>query len=308
MCYDTCVMREIAYNDIILLVGPKGKRYVKKLLPTEPFHSSYGVIYPEKIIEAGFGNVVFSEKDIPFLVQRANIYDILYALRRKTQIIYPKDAGYIAMRLGVGRNTTIIEAGSGSGGLTVIFSHLTSGTGHVYTYEARQEFYELTKKNLAWACLGHNVTQYHHDIADGFFETGIDAIFLDVRTPWLYLDAMLKALVPGGRCAFLLPTITQVSTLLTHLETRPFADIEIEEIIIRKWKPIPDRLRPFDRMVAHTSFLLFARHQENIALWEKNTTKGTRERKQQLAKEERLLETAYSNTDTADTPYFAEEY
>lgn len=282
--------QNVMIDDIIVLVSPKNKRYVKKIIPHLEIHTADGIFRAEELCTARYGTIIYSTKGIPYLLQKASLYDILLSLKRKTQIIYPKDIAYICLRLGIGRDTTVIEAGSGSGGLTTAFSYLTSGKGHVYTYEMREEFYELTKKNLAWANVGENVTQYHRDIQDGFEQSNVDALFLDVREPWLYLEHVLTALRPSGLCAFLLPTTNQVSTLLTYMERFPFTEIEVEEVLIRKWKAIPDRLRPFDRMIAHTSFLLFARYQQGKEEWEQFQSRGTREYKQYLAKQARLEE------------------
>lgn len=280
--------REVVLNDIIILGNPKGKRYIKKIVEGIQIHTADGTFLYDDLIGSLYGSLLYARNGTPYTLEKASLCDVLYALKRKTQIIYPKDIAYICMRLGIGRNTRVIEAGTGSGGLTTAFSYLTSGSGHVYTYEAREEFYSLAKENLSWANLGDNVTQYRRDIIEGFDETDVDALFLDVREPWLYLDKVIQALLPSAMCAFLLPTTNQVSMLLEAMETFPFINIEVEEVLIRKWKAIPDRLRPFDRMVAHTSFLVFARHHNDKDIFEKAKTKGTREYKQHLARVSRM--------------------
>jgi tRNA (adenine57-N1/adenine58-N1)-methyltransferase len=109
-----------------------------------------------------------------------------------------------------------------------------------------------------------------------------------VRTPWDYLDQAQKAVKPGAPLAFLLPTVDQVSRLLLGLERGPFDDVEVEELLIRRWKPVADRLRPEDRMVAHTGFLVFARQQLRTEKFEKAKPKGTRELKQEAARLRRM--------------------
>ena len=127
---------------------------------------------------------------------------------------------------------------------------------------------KLARRNLEWAGVGDNVEIVHRDIADGFCIDNADALFLDVRTPWEYLDHAVKAVKPGAMFGFLVPTVDQVSKLLMGLEKGPFADIEVCEILMRNWKPVADRLRPEDRMNAHTGFLIFCRHQERSADFE----------------------------------------
>jgi tRNA (adenine57-N1/adenine58-N1)-methyltransferase len=195
------------------------------------------------------------------------------------------------MKLGVGNGRTIIEAGTGSGSLTVALSWFSGERGHVHTFEAREEFQKVARRNLEWAGVGQNVTMHLQDIANGFDGvTGADALFLDVRTPWEYLHHIPSAVVPGAALAFLLPTVNQVDLLLDGLEKGPFAEVEVCEIFIRTWKAVPGRVRPDDRMIAHTGFLVFARHQETSDLWNSLKPLGTRERKQEAARLARLAE------------------
>lgn len=282
--HDDIYNNKVMLGDIIVLVSPKHKRYIRKILPNVEIGTADGVFTQAMLCDAYYGTCIYAPTGKPYLLQKASLYDILYGLKRKTQIIYPKDIAYICLRLGIGKDVNIIEAGSGSGGLTTALSYLTSGSGHVYTYEAREEFYKLTQDNLRWANLGENVTQYHRDIQQGFEQSNANALFLDVREPWLYLEHVVNALMPSALCAFLLPTINQVATLVEAMETMPFSDVEIEELLVRKWKAIPDRMRPYDRMVAHTSFLVFARYQCGKDEWERAQSRGTREHKQYLAK------------------------
>ncbi|MDR2488414.1 MAG: tRNA (adenine-N1)-methyltransferase [Desulfovibrio sp.] len=277
-----------AYGELFILVNPAGKRSLRRLLEGQDIHGTDGVIPAETLAACGFGVEVHTLQGKPYRIMKPTLYDLVRGVKRQTQILYPKDIGYICMRLGVGNGTRIIEAGSGSGSLTVALSWLSGERGHVYTYEARQEFYDLCRQNLAWAGVGHNVTQYLRDIQAGFEQTDADALFLDLRTPWDYLPQATAALKPGGALAFLLPTTDQVSLLLKGMETGPFDAIEVEEILMRAWKPVADRLRPHDRMIAHTGFLIFARLQERSFDFESLKPLGTRERKQRKALDERL--------------------
>jgi tRNA (adenine57-N1/adenine58-N1)-methyltransferase len=103
------------------------------------------------------------------------------------------------------------------------------------------------------------VTFALRDIAEGFTETGIDALFLDVPNPCDYIVQAKQTLKPGGFFGAILPTTNQIVLLLTELRRNNFAFIDVLEIMLRYYKPEPDRLRPTDRMIAHTGFLIFAR-------------------------------------------------
>lgn len=275
-------------KNLAILLAPSGKRYLRSINADDQMHTSDGALDMNDVLASGFGGVVKTRQGKPFKIMRPSLYDLVKGVKRQTQIIYPKDIGYICMRLGAGNGQRIIEAGSGSGSLTLALSWFSGTTGHIYTYEAREEFYKLCGRNLAWAGVGENVTQYNHDIEEGFFETDADALFLDVREPWLYLEKALAAVKPGATLGFLVPTVDQVGRLLTEFELLPFEDIEVSELLLRRWKPVADRLRPEDRMVAHTGFLIFARYQEASKEWDDARPLGTRERKQEAARKERL--------------------
>lgn len=279
-----------AYGDLFILVSPRGRRSLRRLVEGQDIHGSDGVISAASLAEADFGVEVATALGKPYRVLKPTLYDLVRGVKRQTQIIYPKDIGYICMRLGVGNGTRVIEAGSGSGSLTLALSWFSGEKGHVYTYEAREEFFKLCRRNLEWAGVGQNVTQRLRDIKDGFEETDADALFLDVRTPWEYLPQVEAAVKPGAALAFLVPTVDQVSLLLKGMESGPFDELEVEEVLVRGWKAVADRLRPQDRMVAHTGFLVFARKQERSKEFEALKPMGTRERKQRLALQQRLEE------------------
>lgn len=284
------------YGDLVILVSPRGKRRLHRVEQGQDLHTQDGVLAMADVIAAPFGGEAVTSLGVPFRVQRPVLHDLVMGIKRQTQIMYPKDMGMICFKLGVGPGRTILEAGSGSGGFTVALSWFAGPTGRIHTFEAREEFHKLARRNLAWAGVGDNVSLHLRDIADGF---GVDdpdilagqradALFLDVRTPWDYLDHAQAALTSGAPLAFLLPTVEQVSRLLLALERGPFEETEVCEVLVRPWKPVPDRLRPADRMNAHTGFLVFSRHQERSAAWDEHLILGTRERKQHAARLARL--------------------
>ncbi|MBI9080021.1 MAG: tRNA (adenine-N1)-methyltransferase [Pseudodesulfovibrio sp.] len=249
-------------GQLILLISHKGKRYLRKIEAGGEVHTHDGKLLMDDIAEAGFGQYVKTHLDRAYLVLKPTLHDLIKGVKRQTQIMYPKEIGYLMMKLGIGPGSTVIESGTGSGGLTTALAWFVGDTGKVFTYERRAEFFKLAGKNLERVGLAHRVEQVNQNIEDGFLHSGADALFLDVRTPWEYLPSVPCTVIPGAMCGFLLPTVNQVSELLRGLEDGPFADLEVLEILIRHWKPVPDRLRPDDRMVAHTGFLVFARYME----------------------------------------------
>lgn len=249
-------------GQLVLLISQKGKRYLRKFEPEGEVHTHDGMLLMEDVRKAGFGQYVRTHLGRPYLVLKPTLHDLIKGVKRQTQIMYPKEIGYLMLKLGIGPGSRVIESGTGSGGLTTALAWFVGETGKVYTYERREEFYKLAGKNLERVGLAQRVEQVNQNIEEGFVHTGADALFLDVRTPWEYLHNIPGAVIPGAMCGFLLPTTNQVSDLLRGLEDGPFADMEVMEILVRRWKPVADRLRPDDRMVAHTGFLVFARYME----------------------------------------------
>lgn len=284
------------YNDLVILVSPRGRRKLVKLEPEKKFESQDGILLCDDLINADFGDEVYTNLSYPFRLIKPQLYDLIMGIKRQTQIMYPKDMAYILMKLDVGEGYTVLEAGSGSGGFTLALSWACGKTGKVHSFEAREEFHKLAQQNVRRLGFGDNVSFHLRNIEEGF---GIDdpnilnnqkadALFLDVRTPQDYLDQALEALKPGASLAFLLPTTDQVTALLYALEKKEFEETEVCEILVRPWKPIPDRLRPADRMAAHTGFLVFAKHQKRSEIWDKSIKLGTRERKRENARKARL--------------------
>lgn len=281
---------------LILLISHKGKRYLRKLETGGEVHTHDGKLLMDEVAEAGFGQYVKTHLGRPYLILKPTLHDLIKGVKRQTQIMYPKEIGYLMMKLGIGPGSTVIESGTGSGGLTTALAWFVGDTGKVITYERRADFYKLAGKNLERVGLSNRVEQVNRNIEDGFIHSGADALFLDVRTPWEYLEAIPEAVIPGAMCGFLLPTVNQVSDLLRGLEDGPFAETEVLEILVRHWKPVADRLRPDDRMVAHTGFLIFSRYMEPP----KATPKPEPELEAAPADEE--TPEASEAVDTPDTP------
>jgi tRNA (adenine57-N1/adenine58-N1)-methyltransferase catalytic subunit len=251
-------------GQLVMLVSPEGKRYFRVFNPQDKMNTHDGAIDFSSIGPLTYGANVTTHIGRVYRVLKPTLYDLIKSIRRRTQIIYPKDIGYILVKLGVGPGTRIVEAGSGSGSLTTALAWCVGDEGMVYTFERRPEFSRLCRENLQTVGLAHRVTFADRDIQEGFGVADCDCLFLDVRTPWEYLDQIRAAVLPGCPVGFLLPTTNQISDLLTAMGSGGFADIEVLEILLRRYKPVADRLRPDDRMVAHTGFLLFARSNPDV--------------------------------------------
>jgi len=247
-------------ESVLVLLGRK--RFLMRLQAGLLQHTHHGLIRHDEVIGQAPGKGLTTHLGYPLVVLRPSLYDIIMSIERISQIVYPKEIGYILLKLNVGPGSQIVEGGTGSGALTVAMAHTVRQTGRVYTYEQRDDMLRVARRNLVDSGLLDWVELKQRDIAEGFDERDVDAVFLDVRTPWLYLQQAWEALAEGGFFGAIVPTANQVSDLIAGLENGHFTDIEVCEILLRTYKPVAERLRPADRMVAHTGYLIFARRLE----------------------------------------------
>ena len=271
-------------GDLVLLLSPEGRKYLIRLQEGGKWFSHGGEIAHDELIGQPLGRTLHTQHGRAVLALEPSTHDLIQKLPRSTQIIFGKDAAQIALRLNLYPGRKVLEAGTGSGGLTLVLARAVMPTGHVYSYELRDEAYEKAKRNLGGFGLLPHVTLHNLSIEDGFQERDADACFLDMRQPWLFLDQVWEALKGSGFFGALLPTTNQVSRLLRGLQDRPFADIVVEEVLVRNYKPVPSRLRPEDRMIAHTGFLIFAR--KIVAQDESLHWVGEKRRRRYLARQE----------------------
>lgn len=246
-------------GDLVQLVGQTHKHFIVRLSPGSQLQTHRGIIYHDDLIGKPWGSEIFSHLGKPFYLFQPSLSDLILNIRRTTQIIFPKDVGYILVKMGIMPGQTVVEAGTGSGALTTALAFAVGSTGQVVTYEIRSEMIELARRNLEAFGLAERTIFKHRDIRDGFDETNVPALFMDIPRPQDYLTQVRATLSPGGFFGCILPTTNQVSELLTALHRENFAFVEVCELLLRFYKPAAERLRPTDRMVAHTGYLVFAR-------------------------------------------------
>lgn len=247
------------YGDTVLLVSKDRDSYVRTLTVGATFSTQLGNIPHDALISLPYGSTAKTHLGHVFYLLPPQVPDLIAHARHETAIIQPKDLGYIALKLGVRPGMHIVEAGTGSGALTLLLASLVGDEGHVYTYERKEALREVATKNLNRVNAAHRVTFTTGDIADGFNVSGADALFMDVTNPWDYLSQAWAALAGGGVFGTIVPTINQVITVIDALYTDHWFMLEIEEILLRHYKINPGRIRPEDQMVGHTGYLIFAR-------------------------------------------------
>ena len=252
-------------GDLAQLVGLSHKHFIITLTPGADFHTHRGILRHDDLIGKAWGTQVFSHNSAPFFLLQPSLAHLLNNLPRATQILYPKDIGFILITMGIGPGQRVLEAGSGSGCMTTALAYAVGPQGWVYSYEIKQDVQSLARKNLERFGLASRVDFKLRDIQEGFDETDVDALFLDIPNSYDYIPQARAALKPGGFMCSILPTFNQVEQLLYALRRSKFAFIEVCETLLRYYKPEPGRIRPTDRMVAHTGFLTFARRIEPAA-------------------------------------------
>jgi len=249
-------------GDLAQIVGLRHKHFIFTLQSGAKFETHRGILQHDDLIGKPWGTQVFSHIGAPFFLLQPSLADLLIDLPRTTQIMYPKDIGFILVTMGVGHGQKVMEAGSGSGSMTTALAYTVGPAGRVVSYEVKPDTQNLARKNLTRFGLDSRVDFKLRDIQQGFDETDADFFFLDVPNPYDYIAQVRAALRPGGFFCSLSPTFNQIEKTLYALRQNNFAFLEVCEILLRYFKPEPSRLRPTDRMVAHTGFLVFARRIE----------------------------------------------
>jgi len=249
----------VAYGDIVLLVGKDRRTFIRTVAEGKRFECHLGYIPYENLVGVAFGEQIHTHNGHQMFVLPPHVDDIIGHLEREGQIIYPKDLGYIALKLGLRPGMRVIEAGTGSGALTITLATLVGPTGHIYSYDKSNRMQERAILNVRRLDMLDRVTFHQRDIERGFLENDVNALFLDVREPWMYLDQARAALRGGGYFGTLVPTMNQVIDLTQRLYDGPWFLLEIEELLLRSYKTVPARIRPDDQMVGHTGYLIFAR-------------------------------------------------
>ena len=268
-------------GDRVLLYGEDGKKFLVKVEAGKSKGTHLGVIEFNNVIGKNFGDVIkIGKTNKSYYLLPPTYIDDIFSMKRKTQIIYPKDSSYILLKLDIKPGVRVIDTGVGSGAMCAAMARLVGPEGKVYAYERREDFHKLATQNLIEWGLIDRVELKLRDISMGFDETNVDALLLDVPDPENYIEICWQALGGGGRIGVICPTVNQVSMVLERVYELPFIDVEVWESLMRQYKPYPNRLRPVDRMVAHTTFLVFARkvnafiHQEPYQNQQEKDTKS----------------------------------
>jgi tRNA (adenine57-N1/adenine58-N1)-methyltransferase catalytic subunit len=237
----------------------EGRFFFLRLTPGQRLETHRGILLHNDLIGKPYGSKVQTHLGRTFYLFTPPIHDLVNDAKRQSQILYPKDIGLLLLKLNVHPGMTMLEAGTGSGGLTLALANAVGPTGQIISYDVREDMQKVARRNLELAGFLDRVTLKLRDIKEGFDETDVESFFLDVSNPQDYTTQVHTVLRGGGHFGCLVPTINQVSDLLISLQRSWFIMPEVIELLLRNYKTVPARMRPVDRMVAHTGYLVFAR-------------------------------------------------
>ena len=252
-------------GDRVQLTGPKGRLNTVTLEEGGAFHTHRGVLSHDAVIGQPDGSVIESSNGIEYLALRPLLTDYVMSMPRGAAIIYPKDAAQILAQADIFPGATVVEAGVGSGALSLWLLRAIGPNGSLTSFERREEFADVARGNVA-AFLGavpSNWTVTVGDLQDELptLENGsVDRIVLDMLAPWECLDECADALTPGGVLICYIATVTQLSRVAEAIRaTGAFTEPEPSETLVRTWHVEGLAVRPDHRMIGHTGFLLTAR-------------------------------------------------
>jgi len=249
----------ISEGDYVLLYLDHRRTYLVKVEGGKSFHTHRGFLQLQELIGKEYGTQIRSSIGITFVALRPTLRDHVFKTQRKTQIMYPKDIALILIFSGVGPGSQVVEAGTGTGALTSALAFYVRPTGRVYSYEIREEFLSNALRNLKRAGVSEYVELKNKDITQGIDEREVDAVILDLATPWLVILHAYTALKGSGTLVSFSPTIDQVVKTAEALKENGFVEIETVECLLRGMQIEPGKTRPQTLMTGHTGYITHAR-------------------------------------------------
>lgn len=249
-------------GDPALLIDSKGRQFLLKLESGRRFEFHNGTLPHDELIGAEDGSWLESSGNARLLLLRPRLADFILKMKRGAQVVYPKDLGPILVYADIAPGMTVLEAGTGSGALTMALARAVGPTGRVVTVEQRDDHASHARKTLErwFGEIPEHVEMKIGDVAEEVAGLGPERVVLDLPEPWHTVRAAAVHQPPGSILCAYVPTVPQVQTLVeTARDTTAFAEIEVKEFIVRDWNVEGRSVRPSHSMVGHTGFLIFMR-------------------------------------------------
>lgn len=253
-------MEPFTSGERALLIDSRGRRFLVRLEAGATFHFHGGALPHDLVIGSEEGTTVHTSTGSSLVCFRPRLADFILKMGRGAQVIYPKDVGPLLVYADVFPGARVLEAGSGSGALTIALCRAVGPEGRVVSYELREEFHSVARRNAEdfFGKLPAWLDMRQGDVREVSGET-FHRVVLDLPEPWAVLEQTAAALLPGGVLCGYLPTTGQVQTLVGALNNAGFAEIQTFEVLLRTWHVEPRSVRPDHRMVAHTGFITVSR-------------------------------------------------
>jgi len=252
-------MSIINEGDEVLLYLDKKRTYKVRIEENKQFHTHKGYLDLGDLIGKSWGVVIKSSLGVSFYALKPMIKDLVHKTDRRTQVLYPKDIGYILFQLDIGSGSRVVEAGTGSGALTMALANAVRPEGKVFTYEIIEKHLKTAKGNIQRSGLMPYVEMELLNIIEGIPPKNVDAVVLDMATPWMVVPHAWESLRGSGIFLSFSPTIEQVMKTVSSLREHPFIEIETAELILRNITVEKDRTRPQTVMIGHSGYLTTAR-------------------------------------------------
>jgi tRNA (adenine57-N1/adenine58-N1)-methyltransferase len=249
-------------GETVLLTDRKKRRYMLGLTTGEQWHSHGGVLEHDAVIGQVEGSVVLTTKGVELLALRPTRDDFVMKMPRGAQVIYTKDQAMIVALADIRPGCVVVEAGAGSGALTIALLHAVGPTGRVISFERRDDHAAVAVKNVTrfFGETPPNWTLHIGDAIEGFAAHTPHRVILDMLEPWQVVAAAASALAPGGIILGYTPGVPQLMRFTDALwDDGRFANVATSETLVRGWDVDGLAVRPAHRMVAHTAFLTTAR-------------------------------------------------
>ncbi|HYA41136.1 MAG TPA: hypothetical protein VEF34_07520 [Syntrophobacteraceae bacterium] len=253
-------MSRFQFGEWVLLTSQKGKKWLVQVEEAQ-FSSHLGGIHLGDIAGKEEGDWLVTSKGAKLMIFRPTLQDYIFNMKRRTQIIYPKDLSAMIFYGDVYPGCEVLETGIGSGALALALLRAMCGRGRLISVDKRAEFAMDARENIR-RFFGSEPSNHQIVVADIeslYLSCEVDRIFLDLPEPWRAVGNMSAMLRMGGLLVSMSPNVGQVQLTHRHLQTSGFGDIVHFELLRRDWKVDLLRARPFDRMVAHTGFITVAR-------------------------------------------------
>jgi tRNA (adenine57-N1/adenine58-N1)-methyltransferase len=253
---------EIAEGDLVLVIvegGERRREYMFRARRGAHYSTFAGPIPGSRLVGSPWGSALRLPRGRAYLLPPTLRDLMMHSLERAGQVIYPKDLGYIAVAAGLKPGMRVVEAGVGSGYLTITLASVVGCEGRVIGYDIRRDALEAARSNLRAAGLEACADLRLGDVREGVPERGLDAAFLDLPDPWEAARALHPSLKPGAPLVAFVPTYNQVERLASEAPRAGYALQEAVEILRREIEARPGATRPSVRMVAHTGFIVVLR-------------------------------------------------